>query len=625
MVERGNRDLGDMLRSMLLGKDEEDWDLLLPQIMRTIRASPHKQTGETANFMMLGRETRLPEHLMYGPAASGTTSRESYAAELSRRMETAHDKLRSQQLQLRTGDKQEEPSFKTGQLVWLKTKRFSKGQSHKLQPRYTGPYEIKEAARNHTYVIEQDGRRSREAESRLKAYNPAENPAGRIPTLVEPNRQLERKGLSKTIHPSRTDDVTWIRPRKEEETPEDILRRILDQKNASKRRSQVEIAQKTSRNEENDLELRVVPPAKHNSSGLLPAIDETVVVLPPAVEDNSTAEREGNSVIEMEDNSEREDNLAIEVEDNLSVQREKGAEPSQPCDAISSPINRGEEEQTVSARPQRNKRPPAWLGEFITGGELEQSFSNDTTTRTLNIHLADMAQKQLENPPALDITDMWHLSDDEERRERHIPGEGLDICWVDNSTRKNITDLFYAATAQEGQCSKEGCDYSTLSRRKLLDHLVTHFIVYSTDCNYITSRRDSAVKHLRASHGRKGSITQIDANNWRRLRDVNPNLPTSCPQLPMNPVQYRLASRCTELQVDKKVSTTIKRVKVTTDEQNDRPEESPLVIVERKVEMRKRLARLKEDYDAADRLKRHLATDIEVLEGKLAKVCKKGQ
>ena len=56
MVERGNRDLGDMLRSMLLGKDEEDWDLLLLQIMRTIRATPHKQTGETANFLMLERE-----------------------------------------------------------------------------------------------------------------------------------------------------------------------------------------------------------------------------------------------------------------------------------------------------------------------------------------------------------------------------------------------------------------------------------------------------------------------------------------------------------------------------------------------------------------------------------------
>ena len=52
VVERGNRDLGDMLRSMVLGRDEEDWDLLLPQIMCTIRALPHKQTGETAKFMM---------------------------------------------------------------------------------------------------------------------------------------------------------------------------------------------------------------------------------------------------------------------------------------------------------------------------------------------------------------------------------------------------------------------------------------------------------------------------------------------------------------------------------------------------------------------------------------------
>ena len=125
---------------MLLGKNEGDWDLLLPQIMRAIRASPHKQTRETANFMTLGRETRLPEHLMYSPAASGTTSWEFYAAELSRCMETAHDKLRSQQLQLRTGDKLEEPSFKAGQLVWLKTKQFLKGQSQKLQSRYTGLY-----------------------------------------------------------------------------------------------------------------------------------------------------------------------------------------------------------------------------------------------------------------------------------------------------------------------------------------------------------------------------------------------------------------------------------------------------------------------------------------------------
>ena len=45
VVERGNRDLSDMLRFLLIGKDEEDWDLLLPQIMRTIRASPTSTQG----------------------------------------------------------------------------------------------------------------------------------------------------------------------------------------------------------------------------------------------------------------------------------------------------------------------------------------------------------------------------------------------------------------------------------------------------------------------------------------------------------------------------------------------------------------------------------------------------
>ena len=178
--------------------------------MRTIRAFPHKQTSETANFMMLGRETRLPEHLMYGPAADGTSSRESYAAELANRMEAAHDKLRAQQLLIRTGDRQKEPSFKAGQLVWLKTKRFSKGQSHKLQPKYTGLYEVKEAARNHTYIIEQNGRRSREAESRLKTNHPAENPAGKIPTLVEPHRQLKRKGLGRQKHQAKNREETWL-------------------------------------------------------------------------------------------------------------------------------------------------------------------------------------------------------------------------------------------------------------------------------------------------------------------------------------------------------------------------------------------------------------------------------
>ena len=45
VVKKDNWNLGDMLRPILIGKDKEDWDLLLPQIMRTIRTSSISRLG----------------------------------------------------------------------------------------------------------------------------------------------------------------------------------------------------------------------------------------------------------------------------------------------------------------------------------------------------------------------------------------------------------------------------------------------------------------------------------------------------------------------------------------------------------------------------------------------------
>ena len=41
MMERNNKDLGDSLRAQLLGKRQEEWDLLLPQWMRAYRGASH--------------------------------------------------------------------------------------------------------------------------------------------------------------------------------------------------------------------------------------------------------------------------------------------------------------------------------------------------------------------------------------------------------------------------------------------------------------------------------------------------------------------------------------------------------------------------------------------------------
>ena len=120
-----------------------------------------------------------------------------------------------------------------------------------------------------------------------------------------------------------------------------------------------------------------------------------------------------------------------------------------------------------------------------------------------------MAQKQCGNPSSLEL----HLSDVEEKREKRLPKKGLDISWVLEATKKAVTDLFYASTVREGQCPEGKCEYTTLSRCKLLDHIVTHCITYTTNCNYVTSRRDSAVKHLRVYHCRRGFIIQADTDS----------------------------------------------------------------------------------------------------------------
>jgi len=91
--------LGDTLRSLLLGRGQEEWDVVLRQIMRAYRSTPHSSTQETPNFLMLGRETRVPDHLTYHVPASESPVHE-YVGKLVETMRKAHDALRAQQWQI---------------------------------------------------------------------------------------------------------------------------------------------------------------------------------------------------------------------------------------------------------------------------------------------------------------------------------------------------------------------------------------------------------------------------------------------------------------------------------------------------------------------------------------------
>jgi len=105
------------------------------QIMRAYRSTPHSSTQETPNFLMLGRETRVPEHLTYHVPAPESPVHE-YGGKLVETMGKAHDALRAQQWQ-----------------IW-------KEDSAKLQPKFVGPYCVTEVLPNHTYRVERSGQTS---------------------------------------------------------------------------------------------------------------------------------------------------------------------------------------------------------------------------------------------------------------------------------------------------------------------------------------------------------------------------------------------------------------------------------------------------------------------------------
>lgn len=68
MVKLRNQTLGDSLHCLMLryGVEQENWDTVLPQILRSFRATPHATTEETAKYLMLGHECRLPDQPLNG-------------------------------------------------------------------------------------------------------------------------------------------------------------------------------------------------------------------------------------------------------------------------------------------------------------------------------------------------------------------------------------------------------------------------------------------------------------------------------------------------------------------------------------------------------------------------------
>ncbi|XP_067930873.1 uncharacterized protein [Watersipora subatra] len=148
--------------------------------MRAFRGTPHSATGETANFMMMGRELRLPDQLSV-PVATDSRAIQPYVLELANQLEETYEILHERQMKVRIEDEEEPPLFEVGDLVLLVNKSRRRGENPKLQLKYLGPYTTTKCHPNNTYQVERQGQVSVQNEECLKPYVACPEADGRAP------------------------------------------------------------------------------------------------------------------------------------------------------------------------------------------------------------------------------------------------------------------------------------------------------------------------------------------------------------------------------------------------------------------------------------------------------------
>jgi transposase InsO family protein len=151
--ERMNQTVEAILRSLLVGKMEEEWEDFLPVVELAINSTPNASTGKTPFELVYGRDPHLP----LAPDVDTEVPRANQLLEsLKEVWEAARRNLQhAQQLQRRQANKRRSPGeFAEGDEVMLSTKNLRlPGTTAKLIPRWIGPFVVVKKLSPLTYTL----------------------------------------------------------------------------------------------------------------------------------------------------------------------------------------------------------------------------------------------------------------------------------------------------------------------------------------------------------------------------------------------------------------------------------------------------------------------------------------
>ena len=136
----------------------ETWDLNLGLPLMAYRSAVQTSTGFTPQFLMYGREMRLPIDIIYRPPHR-EISRSQYAQEIRNTLEYAYKVAREKlhlahERQKDYYDRRTQGSrYSVGDSVWLWSPVPKKGVAPKFHEPWTGPYKISKRLSDVTYEL----------------------------------------------------------------------------------------------------------------------------------------------------------------------------------------------------------------------------------------------------------------------------------------------------------------------------------------------------------------------------------------------------------------------------------------------------------------------------------------
>lgn len=158
-VERANSTLAKALRAYI-DENQLNWPALLPSVMMAFRSTPASATtGFSPYQLVFGKEMLLPVDTDLLPKPSLPTKTQDFFNELIDRLKTVkkiakdNQELVNEKTKQRFDQKAKVPDFQVNDRVLLKNEATKQGLSHKLSPKWQGPYIITKLGPNCTYGI----------------------------------------------------------------------------------------------------------------------------------------------------------------------------------------------------------------------------------------------------------------------------------------------------------------------------------------------------------------------------------------------------------------------------------------------------------------------------------------